>query len=231
MDAPTKFFCNLEKKNGHALRSETGDLLTVPVDIRRRAACFYRDLYSSESIAEVDTDNIFFQNLPQVSNEANAELCRPLRMEELNEAIKGMESGKAHGIDGLPVDFYKLFWTELGGDLLSVLNESQAEGQLPLSCRRAVLSLLPKKGDLTDIKNWRLVSLLCTDYKLLSKVLAGRLVKVMKQVVQPDQSYCVPGRSIVDNISLVRDVLDISRLLHLDCALISLDQEKAFDRV
>lgn len=75
------------------------------------------------------------------------------------------------------------------------------------------------------------MSLLCTDYKLLSKTLANRLAEVMEQVIHPDQSYCIPGRSIFDNISLVRDSLDVSKLFNLDCALISSDQEKAFDRV
>lgn len=112
-----------------------------------------------------------------------------------------------------------------------MLNEGLAEGQLPLSCRRAVLTLLPKKGDLTDIKNWRPVSLLCSDYKLLSKTLALRLSEVIEQVIHPDQSYYVPGRSIFDNVSFVRDILDVSKLFKLHCALISLDQEKAFDRV
>ncbi len=60
---------------------------------------------------------------------------------------------------------------------LEVLNDSSAGGLLPLSCRRAVLTLLPKKGDMTDIKCWRPVSLLCSDYKLLSKVLANRLAE------------------------------------------------------
>ncbi len=114
--------------------------------------------------------------------------------------------GKAPGIDGLPIDWYKSFWAELKEDLLEVLNESLAEGRLPLSCRRAVLTLLPKKGDLTDIKCWRPVSLLCSDYKLLSKVLANRLSGVMSCVIHPDQTYCVPGRSIFDNVSLVHDV-------------------------
>lgn len=236
MDAPTKFFFNLEKKNGqkkfiHALRAESGVVFFNPIDIRERAVCFYKSLYSSESIAELDTNDVFFQDLPQVSKEANAKLCRGLSLGELYEALNGMESGKAPGIDGLPVDFYKSFWTELGRDLLSVLNESLAEGLLPLSCRRAVLTLLPKKGDLTDIKNWRPVSLLCSDYKLLSKVLAIRLAKVVNQVIHPDQSYCIPDRSIFDNISIVRDIFDVSRLLNLECALVSLDQEKAFDRV
>ncbi|KAK3550685.1 hypothetical protein QTP70_002399 [Hemibagrus guttatus] len=94
----------------------------------------------------------------------------------------------------------------------------------------AVLTLLPKKGDLTHLKNWRPVSLLCTDYKLLSKALASRLTKVMERLI-PRQTYCVPDRSIFDNVYLIRDILDVSRLLGLKTGLIFLDQEKAFDRV
>ena len=85
-----------------------------------------------------------------------------------------LKNGKAPGIDGLPADFYKIFWPVIGGDLLLVLKDSFNKGQLPLSCRNAVLTLLPKK-DPQEIKNWRPVALLCTDYKLLSKVLPTRL--------------------------------------------------------
>lgn len=90
---------------------------------------------------------------------------------------------------------------------------------------------MPKKVNLNDIKNWRPVSLLCCDYKLLSKVLATRLGEVLDEVIHPDQSYCVPGRSIFDNIHLIRDLFDVSNMFDLDIGLISLDQEKAFDRV
>lgn len=75
------------------------------------------------------------------------------------------------------------------------------------------------------------MSLLCTDYKILSKTLANRLREVLGQVIHIDQSYCVPNRSIVDNISLIRDVLEVSRLFDQKVGLISLYQEKAFDRV
>ncbi|KAG1925667.1 hypothetical protein F2P79_025374 [Pimephales promelas] len=201
MDAPSRFFFNLEKKNGqsrviHALRSESGGLLTNPADIRKRAVGFYENLYKNEIGVEYRSDSDFFNDLPQVSEEVNTEISGALSMAELYKALQGMESGKAPGIDGLPVDFYKSFWSELGEDLLEVLNESLAEGQLPLSCRRAVLTLLPKKGDLADIKCWRPVSLLCSDYKLLSKTLANRLAGVMDGVIHPDQTYCVPGRFI-----------------------------------
>ncbi len=94
-----------------------------------------------------------------------------------------------------------------------------------------MLTLPPKKGDLHDINNWRPVSLLCTDYKLLSKTLANRLRQVMSYIIHRDQTYCVPGRSIFDNISLIRDILEVSGSLGVDTGLVSLDQEKAFDRV
>lgn len=98
-----------------------------------------------------------------------------------------------------------------------------------LCCRvaRTVLTLLPKKGDLQDIRNWRPVSLLCTDSMLLPKVLAKGLKMVMDQIVHPVQTYCVPGRSIVDNVPLVRDVLEVSTSLGYDIGLISLDQEQS----
>ena len=53
----------------------------------------------------------------------------------------------------------------------------------------------------------------------------------MDQLIHQSQTYCVPGRSIVDNVSLIRDILVVSGSLGLDTGLVSLDQEKAFDRV
>lgn len=202
-------------------------MLAQPADIRKRAVSFYENLYKIDRGAEYRGDSEFFDDLPQVLKEANAEISGALTMGDLCKALQGMESEKSPGIYSLPVDFS--FWTELGEDLLEVLNESLAECQLPLSCHRAVLTILPKKGDLMDIKCWQPVSLLCCDYKLFSKTLDNRQARVMDCVTHPEQTYCVPGGSIFDNISLVRDVLEVSNML--DCGLISLDQEKAFDHV
>ncbi|KAK0141819.1 Transposon TX1 uncharacterized protein [Merluccius polli] len=235
MDAPTSFFFGLEKKQNqsrsiHSLLSDDGQELTEPSQIRKRAVDFYSALYRSE-YKEHEKYAVFCDNLPQVSIRSNANLGKPLSLQELHSALMNMQGGKAPGIDGLTVEFYKAFWDVIGEDLMAVLNESLAVGLLPLSCRRAVITLLPKKGNLQDIKNWRPVSLLCTEYKILSKALANRVKGVMDQVIHQDQTYCVPGRSIRDNVHLIRDVLDLSSSLGLDVGLISMDQEKAFDRV
>ncbi|KAK3521743.1 hypothetical protein QTP70_016247, partial [Hemibagrus guttatus] len=191
----------------------------------------HQNLYRNEHRDNKELLDTFYQGLPKVSSEDNAALEGPLGLEELQAVLNTMSGGKAPGINGLPVEFYKFFWKELGEDLLEVLEESCRERCPPLSSRRVMITLLPKKGDLQDIKNWRPVSLLCTDYKIMSKVLANRLRDIMDSVILTDQTYCVPNRSIIDHVSLIQDVLDISRSLAVDLGLISLDQEKAFDKV
>ncbi|XDV54613.1 hypothetical protein PO909_022862 [Leuciscus waleckii] len=207
MDIPSKFFFNLEMKKGqskmmHTLRSATGQELTEPADIRSCAVEFFSDLYKSE-LREWGADaESFLEGLPKVDEESNNELQQTLSVQELYAAMMSMENGKSPGIDGLPVEFYKALWPVIGEDLLTVLNDSLERGLLPLSCRRAVITLLPKKGDLQCIGNWRPVSLLCSEYKILSKSLATRLSKVLSKLIHSDQSYCIPNRSIFDNIML-----------------------------
>ena len=72
-----------------------------------------------------------------------------------------------------------------------------------------------------EVKNWRPVALMYTDYKILSKALSNRLREVMWQIIHTDQSFCVPGRQIEDNISR-----DVSRAIGLNAGLISIDQVK-----
>ncbi|CAM5139375.1 unnamed protein product [Eretmochelys imbricata] len=142
-----------------------------------------------------------------------------------------MPTNKSPGMDGLTVEFYRAFWDILGPYLATVWAESLQGGVLPLSCRRAVLTLLPKKGDFRNLRNWRPVSLLSTDYKIVAKAISLRLGSVMADVIHPDQTYTVPGRSIFDNLFLVRDLLELGRREGLSFALLSLYQEKAFDQV
>ncbi|KAI4874448.1 hypothetical protein NFI96_005558 [Prochilodus magdalenae] len=176
----------------HAVRTESGDLLSEPAEIRKRTVSFFSKLYDSEQSGAPELEESFLHKLPKLTWRSAEMLDRALSLDELYTALQGMENGRAPGINGLPVEFYKSFWSVLGQDVLDVLRASLVEGKLQLSFRRAVLTLLPKKGDLTDLKNWRPVSLLCTDYKLLSESLAARLGKVMGQVVYLDQTYCVP---------------------------------------
>ena len=80
-------------------------------------------------------------------------------------------------------------------------------------------------------KNWRSISLLNMDYKIASKAITERLKSVLSSIVYQDKTYSVPGRSIFSNLHLARDVLDMIDKTDETGSLVTLDQEKAFDRV
>ena len=97
--------------------------------------------------------------------------------------------------------------------------------------RRSVITLLFKGVEPEDLKNWRPVSLLCTDYKIVSKAIANRLKTVMGTIIDEDQTCCVPGRSIFENLYLIRDLIRYTNQLGIKAYIVTVDQEKAFDRV
>ena len=160
------------------------------------------------------------------------EMCEGLfTRDELSAALKGLQTGKAPGSDGLSTDFYLCFWDYLGDSLLSVLNESFHADSLAESQYEGLLRLVYKKDDRCLPKNWRPISLLNTDYKLASKIITDRLKKVMSSIVHADQTCGVIGRSIFSNLHLIRDTLDFIDKTNEPAILLTLDQEKAFDRV
>ncbi|CAM5160671.1 unnamed protein product, partial [Natator depressus] len=235
MDRGSRFFYALEKTRGAkkhvtCLLAEDGTPLTDPEEMCGRARDFYASLFSPDP-TDPGARGVLWEELPTVSVGDRERLELPLTLAEFSEALRRMPTNKSPGMDGLTVEFYRAFWDILGPDLVTVWAESLQGGVLPLSCRRAVLALLPKRGDLRDLRNWRPLSLLSTDYKIVAKAISLRLGSVMADVIHPDQTYTVPGRSIFDNLFLVRDLLELGRRDGLSFALLSLDQEKAFDRV
>ena len=194
-------------------------MTTDPAEMRAHAVDFYSTLFGAEECDQRCVDKLL-KGLPQLNDGERADMDRELSLDELTTAVQQLAKGRAPGIDGLSIDFYQHFWSTLGPDLHQVLMDCFKRGELPASCRGAVVSLLPKKGDLAFLKNWRPVALLCTDYKILSRVLSNRLRQYIGLLVHMDLSYCVPGQKIMDNLFLVRDVIDIFKLFNLNVGIL-----------
>jgi hypothetical protein len=105
------------------------------------------------------------------------------------------------------------------------------QGSLSFTQRTGLITLLYKKNDKLDTKNWHPISLLCSDYKILAKVLTNHLKSVIASVVSPSQIYGVPGCFSGESVRLLQDIINHSNGNDIGGALISLDQEKAFDHV
>ena len=154
-----------------------------------------------------------------------------MTLDKMTFALKKMNSNKAPGPDGLTVEFYVKFWDRLGPYLCRVLNACYRAGEMCESMKTSNRRVIFKKGDCKNLKNWRPISLLNVDYKICSKVLSLRLSRVLEFIVDPDQTCSVPGRKITSNLHILGDVLDHIDRTNETGILISLDQEKAFDRV
>ena len=101
---------------------------------------------------------------------------------------------------------------------------------MSISQRRGAITLIPKEdSDLSSLNNWRPITLLNLDYKIASKVIAKRLEKVLSLLVSPDQTGFIKGRYIGQNIRLINDILEQTRLQNIPGILLQLDFQKAFD--
>ncbi len=152
MDAPSSFFFNLEqkvkeKKTMLYLKDVNGNVISDLKEMRKIASEFYMDLFG-EGQCDVECIEELHKDLLKLSDEQSKQLDSGLQLKELSEAVQKLSTGKAPGIDGLPAEFYKQFWNLLKDDLYEVFNYCYQQHELPTSCKRAVLSLLPKKGDL-----------------------------------------------------------------------------------
>ena len=119
-----------------------------------------------------------------------------------------MKTNKSPGLDGLTVEFYRTFWDILSQLLIDSYNEAFRDGSLSDSRNIVVMSLIFKKNDRSNIKNYRPISLANIDYKILAFVLANRLQNVLSKLISHDQTGYVKGRFIGFNIRKTLDVID-----------------------
>ncbi|GBG77670.1 hypothetical protein CBR_g24116 [Chara braunii] len=151
-------------------------------------------------------------------------------LEELTQTVKTMAKGKSPGVDGLTMEFYVANWVIFGPHLVELYNQILVGGRLGKGMTQGVIALLFKKGDKTDIRNWRPISL-NVSYKILAKALAHRLAKYLPKLVEGDQGTFVQGRSIFNNIVIAIETLEVVQEKNLDMAILLLDLEKAYDKV
>ena len=124
-----------------------------------------------------------------------------------------------------------LFWDIIKNEFCLVLQEIFDKCILCESQNKGVLTLLHKSGDRDNIRNWRPLTLLNTDYKIIAKILAESLKKVLPKIIHTDQKGFVKGRIIGDANRMIQDIIDYIDITEGEGMIIFLDQEKAFDRV
>ena len=220
-----------KSKSSNILKIKTKEgVLTNTDSILHFFKRYFTDLYDRVETDENSQGKLLDFCKKNLNEEDENMLTREIEEKEIWAAIKGLSGGKSPGKDGLPIEFYKTFWSLLKPHFIQVIRCGLKE-DLTKSQHEGVLKLLPKSGDLELAENWRPISLLNVDYKICAKVLANRMRTVMSKVISPEQYCGVNGRSIIDCNNMIRDVVYFSTEMESNLALLNLDWSKAFDRV
>ena len=236
----TKYFLNLEKRHYNRgaisqLKLENENFVTTDKEILSECETFYKTLYSSNNGCQNErADKVFFKTqMEKKLNQTEQDSCEGLLTKtECLEALKKMECNKTPGSDGLPAEFYKVFWNDIADLFLKSLNYANQTGQLSVTQRRGIIKLIPKKdAEPYLIKNWRPISLLNCDYKIAAKAIANRFKQVLPNLIDNDQTGFLKGRFIGENIRLIDSIIKYTAAKNIPGLLLFLDFEKAFDTV
>jgi hypothetical protein len=231
-DANTAYFQHharyRKKKNFIASLKKEDRVFTDQKDKIEVVWDFYSNLLGSEGQRNFTFDLQSFHR----SAVDLTELDRIIDEEEIWNTIKSMPSDKAPGPDGFTGRFYKMAWQIIKVDFMAAVNRLfQGDDSRLFLLNSAYITLLPKKVDVEEVKDFRPISLIHSFAKIITKLLANRLSGKLSQLVSPNQSAFVKGRYILDNFVLVQQMAQALPRQKEPRVLLKLDITKAFDSV
>ena len=229
----TKYFFNLEKmkynaKTCYKLLEEDGTEITEQQMILEKQKDFYSELYDIDQDVEFTSPNTSGIYVPDpIQTDQNQQIT----IKELEVAIRTMNRNKTPGEDGIPVDFYKVFWIQIKEVFYEMMISSYEEKYLHDSARKGILNLIPKPNkDSRQIKNLRPITLLNTDYKIIEKAVANKMLPALEHIIHKDQRGFMKNRRISVNIRKMLDIIHEANKEDLEAVILSLDFVKCFDK-
>ena len=236
-EKPTKYFCNLEKqkfieKTIKKVHSADGNIITDQTEILQQIRIYYTNLFKNRDTSLEDIDLTDILKDIELKKLENIELGNDITVEEAGQALKLMKNNKTPGLDGISVEFIKVFWRMLKVFITNAINSCFHKGILSQTLRQSIITCLPKgTKDRQYLKNWRPISILCVTYKLASSVIANRIKPYLSDIISSTQTGFIAGRYMGDSTRLIYDIIHYAESKDLTNLLMLIDFEKAFDSI
>ncbi|EYC25050.1 hypothetical protein Y032_0012g1670 [Ancylostoma ceylanicum] len=200
------------------LRNRRGDMCRSKTEISEVVKQFYEELYTSRV-------HITHTAIPAQDN------CPPFLECEVEAALRSMKSGRTPGHDRITTEMVK--W---GGEMLTpmiteLFNQCLYSGEVPEKMADAITILLHKKGDPSELKNYRPISLLSVLCKLLTKVINRRVENTLDSEQPREQAGFRRNYSTIDHLHAVNELIERCSEYQIPLFLAFVDYEKAFDTV
>ena len=195
------------------------------------AVDFYKNLFGHEEKLDIHLDYSFWEEEDLITDEENDLLVAPFSEEEIKEVIFGSYADGAPRPDDFPFLFYQKFWNVIKSDFMNLVRKFEI-GELDITrLNYVMLTLLPKEPDATDLKKFRPITLINCSFKIFSKALNNRLIKISERLISPNQTAFIKGRYIIESVVAAHEIIhEVARKKEARIFL-KLDYEKAYDRV
>ena len=205
-----------------------GAWVDEPRKVKEAVRVFFQQRFHEPEPSRPTLDGIRFQSINQQQNDM---LVGRFQEEEVREAIWDCGSDKSPGPDGLNFKFIKKFWDIMKPDILRFLDEFYVNGIFLKGGNASFIALIPKVSDPQEISEYRPISLIGCIYKIISKLLAKRIQKMMPSIIDGRQSAFIEGRHLLHGVLIANEVVEEARRKQNPCLVFKVDYEKAYDSV
>jgi Reverse transcriptase (RNA-dependent DNA polymerase) len=178
---------------------------------------------------EIVSNNIVSNS--KLSDAEKEQFDRDISLNELDVAIQSLNENSAGGADGIGTKFLKKYWTFIRLPLHRYTLYAFENGRLTQSFNAALIKLIPKKGNLKNIKNWRPISLLNCVFKIISKAVDNRLQKICDKVLSRGQKGFTSKRYIHECLINITETAAYCEKNNIPAFILAIDMAKAFDTV
>ena len=153
-------------------------------------------------------DYINQSKLEQLTDSEKASCEGIISCNEAKEEVSKMAKNKTPGNDALTVEFYETFWPLISKFMVDSFNAAYSDQCMSVSQNQGVIKVIPKPNkDKLILSNWRPITLINVDAKILSKCLAKKIYKVIGNLINSQQTAFVNGRYIGEGIRLISDLM------------------------